>query len=170
MITSPADLSALASTGKPGARTPSSLLIKMRNGRCCCAAAAVIRHTAAIAVHRTRYLLNAFLWGCGDIVEHEAALHFFHGDALCLVRMRPMHFPLVVVVETRQRTTAKLFRAHGGDVNEEESAFDGRRLRTWCRRRLRFCRRCLISEWLGAFHQDQRLARTRGRRTDGPAQ
>src|SRR5689334_6222025 len=118
MKISPVDFSASASIGRPGARTPSSLLIKMRNGRCCCAAAAVIRHTAAIAVHRTRKLLDALLWCCGDIVEHEAALHFFHRDALCLVRMRPMHFGIIAFVEPGERTAPKLLGAHRGDVHE----------------------------------------------------
>src|SRR5215470_17337700 len=102
MVTSPIGLRAWASTGSAGARTPSSLLIKIRYGRGDWAAVTASRYTAINAV---QYVVS--LDGLGrrlrNIVEHETVLDFLHRNALGLVRMLSMHFRLARVVETRQR-------------------------------------------------------------------
>src|SRR5258705_12847592 len=127
MMTSAFALRASASTGSAGALTPSSLLMRIRYGRCC--AAAVTRPTATIAVNRKLRLLDAFRGWCRDIEKHEAALHFFHRHAFRLVWMRPMHFGIAVLIEPRARAPSKLLRPQGGDVNEQKPAFTRGRLR-----------------------------------------
>src|SRR5436189_3249561 len=112
MTTSPIDFNASASTGSAGARTPSSLLIRMRNGRGCWAAAAATRYTAAIAVPTTRNRLGRLLGCRGNIVKHETALHLFHRNPLGLEGMRAVLFGFaVVVVEPWKRAAAQLFGA-----------------------------------------------------------
>src|ERR1700752_3202633 len=103
MTTSPIGLSASASTGSAGALMPSSLLIRMRYGRCCCAprlmvggfpaaskdaAAAVTRPTATIAAWRTLIESDALRGRCGNLIENEIAAYFLHRDAFGLVRKR----------------------------------------------------------------------------------
>src|SRR5262245_8138282 len=160
MMTSPIGLSASASTGSAGARTPSSLLIRMRYERCgCWAAVAASRHRAVSAVQNA-WSSDDFGRRLRNIVEHETVLDFLHRDALGLVRMHAMDFRLARLVETRQRAAPKLLRAHGGDIHKEKPAFDGSCFRARRRRRFRFSG--CFDEWLVVVHQYQSLARKAG--------
>src|SRR5262245_48515579 len=51
----------------------------------------------------------------GNLVEHQATAHFFHRNALRLVRLGSMQFA-VVVRQARERATAQLLGAHRRDV------------------------------------------------------
>src|ERR1700752_1695933 len=101
MTTSPIGLSASASTGSAGALMPSSLLIRMRYGRCCCAprlvvgalraaskdaAAGVTRHTATSPAWRPLIESDALRGRGGKRIENEMAACFHHRDAFGLVR------------------------------------------------------------------------------------
>jgi hypothetical protein len=64
-----------------------------------------------------------------NLVKNEAATDFFHGDALSLVREGPVLLPgNIIVAQANTRSAPQLFRAHGRDINVEESTFDWRRL------------------------------------------
>src|SRR5262247_1538363 len=155
MKTSPIALSACANTGSAGARTPSSLLIRMRYRCGCWAAPTASRHTAVNAVQNA-VRSDGLGRNLRNIVEHEPVLDFLHRNALGLMWMRSMDFRLGRLVETRQRTASKLLRAHGGDIHKQKPAFDRRSFRArrrWC---FRFSR--CFDEWLVVVHQDQSLA------------
>src|SRR5262245_32295946 len=167
MVTSPIGLRAWASTGSAGARTPSSLLIKIRYGRGDCAAVTASRYTAIHAVQNA-VSLDGLGRRLRNIVEDEAVLHFLHRNALGLVRMLSMDLRFARLVETRQRAASKLLRAHGGDIHEQKPAFDGSGFRARRRRCFRFSG--CFDEWLVGVHQYQSLARKARRgRTERPA-
>src|SRR5688572_28558607 len=139
MMGVPIAWSAWATAAIPGARTPSTLTTRMRYGggcRNCCAAAGANRPAANIRVRRTRILCIGTLrfW---HFVEHEPPPDLFHRDPLGLVRVRSVWFRRRrIVIQARKRPAAQLLGAHGRHVDEEETAFDERRLRAGRQRRV----------------------------------
>src|SRR5688572_31417895 len=111
----------------PGARTPSSLTTRMRYGggwRNCCAATGASSNAASVSVRKLRNLNIGGQLCLGHFVEHQSAPHLFHRYPLSLVRVGTMDFGrLELFVQPRHCAAAQLFRAHGGDVNEEKTAF-----------------------------------------------
>src|SRR5262245_23931621 len=147
---SPIDLIARARTGRAGARTPASLLIRMRYGRCdCWAAGTASRHTALTAVQNAARL-DSLRRRLRNIVEHETVLDFLHRNAFGLVRVWSVNFPVARLVETRQCPAPKLLGAHGGDVDEQKPAVDGSGF--GARRRRRLCFGGRFGEWLVRVH------------------
>src|SRR5688572_13081641 len=105
----------------------------------------------------TRGRLRRFLLSSGwldrrNLVEDEAVLDLFHRQPLGFEDTRPAGIPAILFVQTQTRSAPQLLGAHRRDVDEEEPALDGRRLRPLNR---------LVDFWLwldlrcvvGGFHR-----------------
>src|SRR5688572_24831887 len=139
MMGVPIAWSAWATAAIPGARTPSSLTTRMRYGggcRNCCASVGANRHTANSRTRRMRSLCIGTLrfW---DFVEDQPAPDLFHRHTLGFMGVWPVRLRRGrIVIEPWQGSAPQLLGAHGRNVDEQETAFDGRRLRTGRRRRV----------------------------------
>src|SRR5688572_206815 len=139
--TSPIACRICASAAMPGARTPSSLLTRIRYAggcRVCWADAGTSRPMATrnARTMRVRCMEEELRPPSGGLrltrrhlVEHEAVLHFFHREAFSLVDRRPVGIPAVFLVEAQPRPAPQLLGAHGRHIYEEKPTLDRRRLR-----------------------------------------